>query len=74
MPARASAYVTIPFLVGSHSHLDQVFEGRLVHRATAPSPLGRAVSTPTIRFEHEGETLSLDDYLARHPTTALLAS
>jgi hypothetical protein len=33
----------IPFLVGSYSHLDQIFEGRLIRRATTPSRL-RAIS------------------------------
>lgn len=27
------------FLVGCHSHFDQVYEGRLVRRTTTPSPL-----------------------------------
>jgi CubicO group peptidase (beta-lactamase class C family) len=67
-----STFFTIPFLVGSHSHLDQVLEGRGVRRASVPSRLGRAASEPTIRFEYQGQTLTLDDYLARHPTTALL--
>ena len=67
-----STFFEIPFLVGAHSHLDQVFEGRLVRRASAPSRLGSAASEPTIRFEYQGETFTLDDYLARHPTTGLV--
>ena len=38
--------------VGSHSHLDQVFEGRLVHRAPTPSPLARAAEEPPISYGH----------------------
>ncbi len=60
------------FLVGCHSHFDQVYEGRLVHRATTPSPLGRAAQEPAIRYEYEGQILNLDDYLARNPATGLL--
>ena len=67
-----STYFSVPFLVGSQSHLDQVFEGRIVRRPPTPSPLGRATAEPVIRFEHDGQTLTLDDYLARHPTTGLL--
>ena len=61
-----------PFLVGSHSHLDQIFEGRTVRQAKAPSPLKRAAAEPELRYEHQGETRTLDDYLARHPATGLL--
>jgi CubicO group peptidase (beta-lactamase class C family) len=43
-----------------------------VRRAATPSPLGRAAAEPVIRYEHDGQTLTLDDYLARHPTTGLL--
>ena len=67
-----STYFSLPFLVGSQSHLDQVFEGRIVRRPSTPSPLGRAAAEPVIRYEHDGQTLTLDDYLARHPTTGLL--
>ena len=61
-----------PFLVGSHSHLDQIFEGRTVRAAKAPSTLKRAAAEPVVRYEHQGETRTLDDYLARNPATGLL--
>jgi CubicO group peptidase (beta-lactamase class C family) len=64
----------IPFLIGSHSHFDQIFEGRLVRRATTPSPLARGASEPAIRYEFQGQTLTLDDYLARNPATGLLVA
>jgi CubicO group peptidase (beta-lactamase class C family) len=67
-----STFFRIPYLVGSQSHLDQVFEGRRVRGAAAPSALGRAAAEPVIRYEREGQTLTLDDYLARHPTTGLI--
>jgi CubicO group peptidase (beta-lactamase class C family) len=67
-----STFNRIPFLVGSHSHLDQIFEGRLVRRATTPSPLARAVSEQAVRYEYEGGIFTLDDYLARNPATGLL--
>src|SRR6185295_6300757 len=41
-----STYFSLPFLVGSQSHLDHVFEGRIVRRAPTPSPLGRAAAEP----------------------------
>ena len=67
-----STFFRIPFLVGSQSHLDQIFEGRLIRRATTPSRLARVNSEPTLRYEFGGETRTLDDYLARNPATGLL--
>ena len=58
--------------MGSHSHLDQIFAGRFVRRATTPSRLARAVSEPTLRYDYEGKSFTVDDYLARHPVTGFL--
>jgi CubicO group peptidase (beta-lactamase class C family) len=69
-----STYFRTPFLVGSYSHLDQVFEGRLVRRATTPSPLARTASELTVRYAYRGQTFTLDDYLTRHPVTGLLVA
>ena len=69
-----STFFRIPFLVGSQSHLDQIFEGRVIRRAPAPSRLARVNSDPTLRYEFEGETRTLDDYLARNPATGLLVA
>jgi CubicO group peptidase (beta-lactamase class C family) len=60
-------------LVGSHSHLDEIFRGRLVHRAPTASRLVR-VAEPSITWREKSAELSLDDYLARHPTTGLLVA
>lgn len=49
--------------VGSHSHMDELFPSRLVHRAPTPSRLARAA---------EPRIPALDDYLARSLTTGLL--
>ena len=62
------------FRVGCHSHFDQVYEGRLVRRATTASPLARAMQEPAVRYEYQGETFRLDDYLARNPATGLLVA
>jgi CubicO group peptidase (beta-lactamase class C family) len=61
-----------PFLVGAFSHFDQLFEGRVVGRAATPSPLTRATAEPPLRYRSGVSTLTLDDYLARNPTTGLL--
>jgi CubicO group peptidase (beta-lactamase class C family) len=61
----------IPWLVGSLSHLDEIFQGRLIHKAPTPSRLVR-VAEPHITWTFQGADLTLDDYLTRNPTTGLL--
>ncbi|HEU5195909.1 MAG TPA: serine hydrolase [Methylomirabilota bacterium] len=58
-------------LVGSLSHLDEIFVGRAVRKAPAPSRLVR-VKEPHISWTFEGAELTIDDYLAHNPTTGLL--
>ncbi|HEV8583605.1 MAG TPA: serine hydrolase [Methylomirabilota bacterium] len=65
-------FFTVPYLVGSHSNLDRVFEARTVRRADRPSPLGRAASEPVIQYYYQGAAADLDLYLLRNPTTGLL--
>ena len=67
-----ATFFRVPSLVGSHSHLDELFEGRVIRKAETPSHLGRAVSEPAIPWEFRGEALTLDAYLTRNPTTGLL--
>ncbi len=75
---RATCYrgpsVALVFFVGCYSHLDQVYEGRLVRRAKTPSPLTRAASEPAVRYEYQGQTFTVEDYLARNPATGLLVA
>ena len=74
--ARAIQSVTARPSIGSRSllALDQIFEARLVRRATTPSPLSRAGSEPAIRYGYQDQTFTLDDYLARNPATGLLVA
>jgi CubicO group peptidase (beta-lactamase class C family) len=60
-------------LVGSHSHLDEIFPSRLIRKAPVPSRLVR-VAEPRITYEFAGASLTLDDYVARTPTTGLLVA
>ena len=57
--------------VGSFSHFDEIFRGRLIHKAPTPSRLVR-VAEPRITWTLRGTDLTLDDYLSRNPTTGLL--
>src|SRR5262249_42643679 len=65
-------FYTLPFLVGSHSHLDEIFPAHTVRRAATPSRLERSAAEPTVRYQYEGETATVDDYLGRHLATGLL--
>jgi len=66
-----ATFFRVPYLVGSYSHLDEIFPGRLIHKAPAPSRLVR-VAEPRITWTFQGADLTLDDYLTRNPTTGLL--
>ena len=65
-------YSRPPFLVGSYSHMDEIFQGRLVRRADMPSSLSRAPVEPALRYEYQGRSLDLEQYLAGNPATGLL--
>jgi CubicO group peptidase (beta-lactamase class C family) len=65
-------FYTLPYLVGSYSHLDEIFEARTVRRATTPSRLERAAAEPTVRYDYDGQSATVDDYLGRHLATGLL--
>ena len=69
-----SGSVNLAFFVGCYSHFDQVYEGRVVRRATAPSPLARAASEPAVRYEYQGQTFTVDEYVARNAATGLLVA
>ena len=71
-PGDRASFFTIPRLVGSHSHLDEIFQARTVRRAATPSRLVRAASEPAVRYEYEGRPATVDDYLGRHLATGLL--
>jgi CubicO group peptidase (beta-lactamase class C family) len=67
---RATFY-DIGSVVGSHSHLDEIFHARLIRKAPTPSRLVRVVE-PRITWRFQDADLTLDDYLERTPTTGLL--
>jgi CubicO group peptidase (beta-lactamase class C family) len=69
----SGTFFNVSWLVGSYSHLDEIFPGRLVHKAPAPSRLVR-VAEPAITWRFKDTDLTLDDYLARNPTTGLLVA
>ena len=63
----------IGFLVGSHSHLDEIFPSRLIRKAPVPSYLAR-IAEPPITYEFDGASRTLDDYVVRTPTTGLFVA
>ena len=69
----SGTFFNVSWLVGSYSHLDEIFAGQLVRKAPAPSRLVR-VAEPAITWRFKDSDLTLDDYLARDPTTGLLVA
>lgn len=59
------------FQIGTFTNYDKVWRGEIIAKPAAASPLKRAPE-PAITWEFQGATRTLDDYLAAHPTTALL--
>ncbi|NOJ39830.1 serine hydrolase domain-containing protein [Bradyrhizobium australiense] len=59
------------YLVGTYSHFGEMFPSRLVRRAATPWPFKRAAE-PAISYHFRSERLSIENYLARNPTTGLL--
>lgn len=62
-----------PFLLGSWTHMSQVYPARMVARGGAVREL-RAAAEPLedVAYRYEGERYTLDDYLARNDVTSLL--
>lgn len=61
-----------PFMVASYSHFDALLPVDVVRAAGEPSPLQRSCAPLAVRYRHDGEPHTLDDYLARHPVTGFL--
>jgi CubicO group peptidase (beta-lactamase class C family) len=59
-------------LVGLVSRYDEVFQARKVGRGAQARALSRSAAEPEIRYTYQSKVRGLDDYLARHRTTALL--
>ena len=58
--------------VGAFSNFGTLFPSREVRAPATASPLRRAAKEPQIRYEFEGKSRMLDDYLNTHPVTGLL--
>jgi CubicO group peptidase (beta-lactamase class C family) len=59
-------------LVGMVSHYDEILPARKVPRGQQTRALRRARAEPPIQYTYQSRTYGIDDYLARHRTTALL--
>lgn len=66
------------YSVDAFSRLDEIFTARVVPRAETPSLWRRAAAEPALKFlvppMRGGGWLTIDDYLARNPTTGLLVA
>ncbi|MET1028785.1 MAG: serine hydrolase [Dongiaceae bacterium] len=65
-------YAKPPFVIGSYSHFDSIFPARGVPHPTTVWNFQRAAAEPEIRYQWDGKTQSLDDYLAHIHVTGLL--
>jgi hypothetical protein len=70
--ADRSNWWSLGYLVDSHSRLDEIVPARAVARAAVPSPLRRAATEPASTYRFEGESRTLEGYLARHSATGLV--
>ncbi len=59
------------FLVGAFSHFETLFPHRTVDAGGDVWAFDRAADRP-IRYRHDGETRTVDDYMARLPVTGLV--
>jgi CubicO group peptidase (beta-lactamase class C family) len=60
------------FMVASFSHFSELLHSETVATGETVSPLQRDCSGLSLHYNLDGQTYSLDDYLARNPTTGLL--
>jgi CubicO group peptidase (beta-lactamase class C family) len=60
------------FMVSSFSHFSELLHSQTVATGAAPSPLRRDCSGIDLHYKLDDQTYSLDDYLARNPTTGFL--
>lgn len=58
--------------VGSFSHLDQILPYNTLKKSDAPLPLAVAPNPSKIGYRFDGQTYSLDDFLAHQRITGLL--
>ncbi|WP_119420177.1 serine hydrolase domain-containing protein [Desertibaculum subflavum] len=70
--ANQQTFWQIPFLVDSHSRLDEIFPARRVARSDAPRAIARAVEPPPLTYRVGNEARTIDGYLARNPITGLI--
>ena len=69
---RTSYWEEVPYLVDASSRLDEIFPARRVARAAMVRPLRRGAGPAGFTYQFQGETRTIDEYLARHPTTGFL--
>jgi CubicO group peptidase (beta-lactamase class C family) len=58
--------------IGAFSHFDVLFPSRTIKASGAPARLSRAPAEPGIRYTYGGQSLTIDQYLDRHPVTGFL--
>jgi CubicO group peptidase (beta-lactamase class C family) len=59
-------------MVATFSNFDRLLPAHVVLPPAAPSPLARNCDRTDFSYTFDGERFTIDQYLARHPTTGLL--
>jgi len=59
-------------LVGALSGFDQLYPARVIAAPDAPTRLGRASGEPGLGYTFAGQSLTLEQYLDKHPVTGFL--
>ncbi|CAB3766750.1 MULTISPECIES: serine hydrolase domain-containing protein [Burkholderia] len=59
-------------MVGNYAHFDSLHPSHVVGKAATPSTLERAPAELGVTYRYDRRSLTIDDYLARNPTTGLL--
>lgn len=60
------------YRVGSFSAMDTLSPHCVLEPSAQPQPLPKAASEPAFRYQFDGKTLTLDDYMQRQRATAVL--
>jgi hypothetical protein len=58
--------------VGSFTNLDTILPYNTLPKSDTPSPFKRATSEPGLRYQYEGKSYTIDDYLQHQRVMGLL--
>ncbi len=69
---RATWFYDEAVRVGSFTHLDKILPYNILPKSDTPSPFKRATAEPGFRYQYEGRSYTIDDYLQHQRVMGLL--